>query len=92
MYLVGGEDWQTRMHKNTKVRIWMNCRITMKIDYIFISAKETIKKLCIITYCYRYLYNIYNLETLPDLCFLMDLQDVKRIIGCNKMGIFDINW
>ena len=54
MYLVGGEDWQTRMHKNTKVRIWMNSRITMKIDYIFISAKETMKKLCIITYCYRY--------------------------------------
>ena len=45
MYLVGGEDWQTRMHKKTKVRIWMNRRITMKIDYIFISAKETIKKL-----------------------------------------------
>ena len=44
MYLVGGEDWQTRMHKNTKLTIWINSGVAIKQDYIFIFAKENIDK------------------------------------------------
>ena len=94
MYLVGGEDWQTQMHKKTKVRIWMNSRIDNENRLYFHFCKRNHEEIMYhnLLLSINHLYNIYNLETLPDLCFLMDLQDVKRIIGCNKIGIFDMNW